>query len=165
VEIANTDLSAVGQLDNQQKVEKNLPEWTTLPGVDPRIRAIYAIPEQVFIPEAGRALGQFHTVASEFLTQLRDTGGSLNAVREDWPLSQAKFEAMIDTALFVIDRLRGENVDGMAKMSLNTARKAFSKFEQGMSGKDLLGSEVLRECQIAVDSLNVGLNMLAYPLY
>ena len=85
MEYVKIDFSSIGQADTQEKHERQAPAWLTLPGVDPRVRAIYEIPEVVFIPEAARALAQFHVVASEYLTQLRDTAGRTSEVSENWP--------------------------------------------------------------------------------
>lgn len=157
IDSPTTDLQSAS-FDETKRVVAGLPQ--VLPQIDPHVRAIYSIPSEYFIGEASRTLSQFQGVAADLLHNLRQTDGNVRALKHDLPLAFAKFEAMSPVAAIVLGRLAGEQIDGSAKMCLNGARRAFEAFDRLSVARDFIGPEALRECQIGVDFLSVGLSMM-----
>jgi hypothetical protein len=133
-----------------------------LPELDPRLKAVYEIPKEIFTVESIKALGQFLSTTQELNYQLKVNGGSISELKTALPQLYADFVMMQPTVGFVTERLTGEEIDPSAKIFLSNASKCFQRFAKSVKEPQMLSEESMRQCQMGIDFLASGIYMAQY---
>lgn len=122
--------------------------------------AIYNIPEEIFLSQAGMALSQLHPIIEEMRLALELCSGNIPAIASSEEKLIRSFHSLAPTAQVIIERLLGDPIDGGAKMALASAARRIGFLQQALEKGQNLNSFEINEVRMGGDFLKLGINMM-----